>query len=191
MYRLRLAEFLLMAGLAAATCSPAVGADESPLGEVIVQGTRGQLSKLRREAVELEERFYVRYNELNPIDDFDVHCYTDARIGTLLKGRICRAVYESEALAEEGREAYQFRQFILEQVKSGAPDPIAMGGPPSPAVMLIEARRPAFRKNMREVVVHDEQLIKLLHDRSEALRRYDALRQQLYGRGSSGAPAAK
>jgi hypothetical protein len=187
----RLAAFLVMAGMAAAACSPSMGADEGPLDEVLVKGRSGQLSALRREAVELEERFYDRYNELNPVDDFDVHCYTDARIGTLIKGRICRAVYESKALADEGREAFQFRQFILEQVKLGAPDPIAMGGPPSPAVMLIEARRPAFQKNMREVVGHDEQLIKLLHDRSEALRQYDTLRQQLFGLGSSGAAAAK
>lgn len=177
MHRFGPVVLLVMAGLATA-------ADEIPLDEVLVQGLRAQLRELRREAVELEERFYARYNELNTVRDFDVHCHADARTGTLLKGRICRAVYESKAFAEEGREAFQYRQFILEQVKAGRPDPMPPGPPPPPAVMSIEVRRPAFQQNMREVVARDEELIRLLHDRTEAVKQYDALRRQLFRPGS-------
>jgi hypothetical protein len=50
---------------------------------------------LRQAVVEAEDRFHARYNELNDNDDFDVNCRQEARTGTKLERRICRAVYQS------------------------------------------------------------------------------------------------
>ena len=54
--------------------------------------------------VMVEDRFYERYNELNPNHDFDTHCHMEARIGTNTKRRYCRAVYQERAQQKEGQE---------------------------------------------------------------------------------------
>jgi hypothetical protein len=176
---------LLVALLIAAAFAPALAApdgNDGPLDEVVVRGLRTQLSELRREVVELEERFYSRYNELNEIDDFDVHCAEQARTGTLIVRRSCEPVYASNAIRQEGVGGLQARQFIQEQFTNGSKDPISMGGPPVQAVAAIEIRRADFQANLKRVVSRDRALAELLRQRTEALQRYDAVRRQLWSR---------
>ena len=167
-------------------------ADE-PLDTVVVQGRRAELAALRQQIVQLEDRFYDRYNELNRDPEFDVHCSREARTGTLMKKRGCRAVYEDRALEEEGAQAFQFRQHVQAQANAtfaprlpGSPPPsiVTMGGPPVPAQLKIELRRPEFRKNLLEVTARDPELQRLLREKAEAERRYDTLRKSIFQRKS-------
>jgi hypothetical protein len=163
--------------------SPTLGAARD---EVVVQGSR-TLDEIRQKMVKLEDRFYDRYNELNTIRDFDIHCGQEARVGTLLKRRYCRAVYESKAFEAEGREVAQFLQNIpppnTNPAAAGIPrdPPVVIGAPPPPAFAAIEARRPEFRKNMLDVTSKNPELIKLLQERAELAKQYDAARRKLFG----------
>lgn len=153
-------------------------------GEVIVQGSR-TLDEMRRKMIELEDRFYQRYNELNTLRDFDIHCAQETRAGTKLKQRFCRAVYESKAYEAEGRELAQFMQRITPPDPSpsaamSADLPVVIGAPPVSAIVAIEARRPEFRKNMVEVTTQNPELVRLLEQRAELAKRYDAARRKLF-----------
>jgi hypothetical protein len=162
------------------TALAAADGDDGPLDELVVRGLRTRLSELRREVVELEERFYSRYNELNEIDDFDVHCGEEAPTGTLIVKRACEPVYASNAIRQEAVGGLQARQFIQEQFTNGSKNPISMGGPPVQAVTAIEIRRADFQANLKRVVTRDRALAELLRQRTEALQRYDAVRRQLW-----------
>lgn len=65
---------------------------------------------LRHQIVQLEDQFYDLYNELNTVDDFDIHCIEEARTGTRFIKRSCRAVYQEQALAEEAQGAFKVFQ---------------------------------------------------------------------------------
>lgn len=58
------------------------------LEEIIVYGNKS-LHTLREETIAAEEAVFARYNEINSNDDFDIHCYEEARTGTRIKTRIC------------------------------------------------------------------------------------------------------
>jgi hypothetical protein len=139
--------------------------------------------------VRIEDRFYLRYNELNTNDDFDVHCVSEARTGTRLKKRSCRAVYEDRALQEEGQEAAFFRQRIHVPSKGGVgggSNPtqreVVPGGPPVQAIVTTEIRRPEYRANVRDVVSRNPELQRLLQQRAEVGKRYETLQRKLFGR---------
>lgn len=167
--------------------APALG--DEPLDTVVVQGRRAELAALRQQILQLEDRFYDRFNELNRNPEFDVHCSREARTGTLMKKRGCRAVYEDRALQEEGAQAFQYRQHIQDQATKAfaprmpggrPPDPTTMGGPPVPAQLKIELRRPEFRKNLLEVTQGDAELQRLLREKAEAEQRYVIVRKSLF-----------
>jgi hypothetical protein len=173
----------LLAGPAAAISA----SDDPPLDVVVIQSQRARLVDLRKQLVQLERRFFDRYNELNELDDFDVNCVQEARTGTHLKGRSCRAVYQEKALQDEGQEITRYRQFIDDQVSKGPPggsgarEPNVAGPPPLPANIAIEARRREYQRNMLEVARRDPQLAGILSERGKLLQRYDATRRQLFG----------
>lgn len=87
----------LMAGavsapvFAAADPDPAVSI-ESP-EDVVIRAKRMKLYQLRMEMVEVENRFYAKYNELNTDDQFDVSCTAVALTGEIRKTRQCRPVF--------------------------------------------------------------------------------------------------
>ena len=113
---------------------------QSDLDEIVVQGQRVQLQEMRKELVRLEDRFYARYDDLNTNDDFDIHCFKEARTGTRIIKRTCRAVYEDNALQEEGQAALAIRQYVQPGLQSykyqDLPDPrMLVGGTPAPPIM--------------------------------------------------------
>lgn len=169
---------LLLAPLADGA-SPADPAEQSALREeVVVEATRAKLNEIRHAMVRIEDRFYERYNELNTNDDFDVHCRREARVGTRIERRYCRAVYENKAYENEGRQGFINLQGLRDQA---APLPQGSVSPPVPAIAAIEARREEFRKNMRDVVSRDPELIDLLRERAELGQRFEAMRRRLFG----------
>ncbi len=168
--------------LAMAALSPgafAASTEQGPdLDEVVVNGA--QLDQVMKELVEAEDRFFRRYNELNTKNDFDIQCQKEARIGTRLKKRHCRAGFEEKAIAEEGQEAGKIFQSIQDQFRQGASNPVVGGGPLVPGVQVMEMRRPEFREHMKEVVSRNPELIELLQKHAELIDRYNDLRRKLF-----------
>jgi hypothetical protein len=162
---------------------------EGTLDELVVEARRTRLTELRNEMIRLEDEFYARYNELNDNDDFDIHCAREAKVGTRLERRYCRAVYENEILAVEGRD---YHIDLLRCCDLSTPIPAGTERPPPqppvPAIVLIEARKPDFRKTMVQVTTEHPELAQLLRERAEAAQRYEATRRKLFGKKSPADP---
>lgn len=158
-------------------------ATEAPLDEVVVEGTRGKLKQMIEQMVQLEDRFYERYNELNTNDDFDMYCAQEARIGTNVKRRYCHPVYETRAMETEGREYAQMMQFNTGPPAGPMlpPGAVAAAGPPPPAIVTIEARREEYKDNLRKVASENPELVRLLRERYELAQRYEATRRKVWG----------
>lgn len=173
---------MLVLGSLPCTLRAGVGPAPDVLDEVTIKGQRARLREMRDQINALEDRFYERYNALNPVPEFAVHCGRENRTGTLLQKRYCRAVYEDRAMHEEARDSLLIRQVIQEQLRAGAREPKAFNGPPVQAIVAIEMRRPAFRRNLEEVVGRDAALSGLLKQRAELIERANALQREIFAR---------
>ena len=71
---------------------------------MVVEGSLSPLETLRNEMVQVEDRFFERYNALNTNHDFDVHCDMERASGTNIKHRHCRMATRSRRSAREGRD---------------------------------------------------------------------------------------
>jgi hypothetical protein len=155
---------LFAAGMVPLDLCHAAGKDQS-MEQVIVNGTRVKPYELRQRIMEVEDRFYSRYNELNDEEEFDVNCIVAAPTGTNLKHRSCRPVFEERAIQEHGREVFLIRQDVQDQLSNG----VVKRAPGTPSFMPMDRiiiKRPAFRKHMRQVVEQDRGLRDLLELRA-------------------------
>jgi hypothetical protein len=181
---------LAILGLPASAATAAVerSRDDS-LDELVIESRRTKLTEMRDEMVRLEDRFYELYNAANEIDDFDIYCTRDTRAGTRLTARHCRAVYEIAAVNDESQEYIRFLQRNMPDANAASaqvpgqpkPPPPVVGGPPIPAIMMIEARRPEFRKAMAQVTRDHPELVRLLKEREKLEKRYHASRRRIFG----------
>jgi hypothetical protein len=162
------ARFTVAAVLALPALAAAPASQNTDLDEVTVNGERVKMETLRKQIVQLEDKFYDRYNELNTVDDFDVHCIEEAKTGTRFIKRSCRAVYQEQALVDEGQAAFKIMQRLREK------PPIADSGPPVPASLVIERRLPDYRKNLEDVTRRNPELARLLEERGRLIEKYDA-----------------
>lgn len=157
---------IALVSLQALAAAPA--SQKTDLDEITVSGERVKVEALRKEIVQLEDRFYDRYNELNIVDDFDIHCIEEARTGTRFIKRSCRAVYQEQAMAEEGQAAFK----ILQRFREKGPA-VADAGPPIPANLTIERRLPEYKKNLEDVARRNPELAQLLEERGKLIEKYD------------------
>jgi hypothetical protein len=156
----------------AAQPAPDASATTDITDEVLVRSTR--LRELKAAIVAAEDRFYVRYNELNKVDAFDIECALDAHTGTKLKQRRCFTRVQLEARA---RNALETLQMFQEQGLG------LTGRPPNTdpeAVWLAHRRLPG----QHALPAEDESGPRRLASESEnAQKRYDAEhRRRLKGR---------
>jgi hypothetical protein len=165
---------LLLPILAQATAADAPARQDEALDEMVVKGTRSELDQLRNEMVLVEDRFYERYNELNPNHDFDTHCHMEARVGTNTKRRYCRAVYQERAQQKEGQE-------YAEALKNMNQEPPQPWVPPTTPTIMIEARRKDYQNNIRNVVKKNPELVEMLKERYELGQRYAASQRKIFG----------
>jgi hypothetical protein len=172
----RISGLLLAATLLLPTMAAAQAHQAADLDEVTVNGERVKVEALRRQIVQLEDQFYDRYNELNPIDDFDVHCIEEAKTGTRFIKRSCRAVYQEQALVDEGQAAFKVLQRMHPQQGNR---PLSDSGPPVPATLVIERRLPEYKKNLEEVTRRHPELAGLLEERGKLIERYEAAQRKL------------
>jgi hypothetical protein len=148
--------------------------------EVLVHGTR--LKELRTAIAEAEDRFYVRYNELNMVDAYDIECGMDAHTGTKLKQRRCFTRLQLEAKAQNAREVIAMFQ---EQDRDPADGVIKKPGRPpntDPQAVWL-ARFDDYRDNMLYLLKMNPDLRRLARERERAEERYDAeYKRRLKGR---------
>jgi hypothetical protein len=87
----------LMVGAIAAPAFAAADPKEAQAIEtpddVVIRAKRMKLYEMRMEMVQVEDRFYAKYNELNTDDDYDVVCSLVARTGEIRKTRKCRPAF--------------------------------------------------------------------------------------------------
>ena len=127
------------------------------LDELQVVGKK--LYRIRMGAIDVEDRFYALYNDLNRDDDFDIHCKVEAPTGTLLKVRICRLALYEKALEEEAR-AY------LSGVDA-----------PPPAQLVALSRLNEYRDNALSLINANPQLRDLIREREAFEKKYWAARK--------------
>jgi hypothetical protein len=97
---------LLVAGAVSAWMPDCRAAQrDEPQDEVLVQSTWIRAVEIRKKSVEVEDRFFAEYNDLNKQDDFDIHGINEARAGTRFNRRYCTVAYEDNARQEEGAAA--------------------------------------------------------------------------------------
>lgn len=144
------------------------------LDEVVVQGRRIELAQLRDQLIQLEDRYYARYNELNTRDIFDIHCADEARTGTRLERRYCRAEFEIRAFQQEGIEHY-WSLFRVMGGESKTREAVAEWIPPAPPSLQIERRRAEFRRTMERVTRDNPELVDLLQQRAQLAGKYEKL----------------
>jgi hypothetical protein len=168
---------LLVMPLAQGATSPVSSEQNDTLDTVVVEGRLHQLEALRNQMVLIEDRFYERYNALNPVRDFDTHCYIEARTGTRTRSRYCRAVYQEKAFAREGQDYAEAMKTMLGDGDTTDPKPWV---PPTPSTVMIEARRKEYKDNIREVVKRNPELVEILRQRYELGLRYEATRRSLF-----------
>ncbi len=130
---------------------------------MVVSGER--IEQLRGEVVRLEDAFNARYNDLNTVRDFDIHCVEEAATGTRLRRRVCRPVFADEADAEHAR---------------GFVGVLNNGGSSQSAQLAISMRNAAFRKNMDAITRGDAKLAQLLEERAKAQAKLAAAQRDAF-----------
>jgi hypothetical protein len=102
---------------AVAFCSAATGQDATvqsvsrppPSGddEIIVYGS---IPELRRQLRHTRDAMFLRFNEINSDDRFDIHCYSEAPIGTRIKREHCLSNSWREQDANIGQAVVRWLQ---------------------------------------------------------------------------------
>lgn len=149
---------------------------EQTLDEVIIIAERMEPWELRSKLIELEDRFYERFNAINDRDEYDVNCIVTASTGTNLKHRECRPVFEARAIQKQATEMFLVRQDVQ---YFGTRAVRLHGDLGMPAIAEIEVIRPRYRAHMVSLVQGDETLQELLKQRA-------ALEDVLRGKRESG-----
>jgi hypothetical protein len=150
---------------------PSVAADssattkENKSDEIVVTAEREKLYKLRAEIVQTEDRFYELFNKLNTNKDFDITCSIDVPTGSKIGRRVCKPKFVLKAQEDEARTAVNNMQqpggaFVLV------------------ANMAITEKMDEYKKHVLAVINQNNQLRKLIREREELDKRYEAARKQ-------------
>ena len=146
---------LIAAGAAQAAAINVV-AETTDLPEVKVEGKR--LSQLRQDMVKAEDRFFAAFNELNQDDEFDIHCATQAPLGTHIQRRVCKVRFYEKAQEEEARA------FLTGDV---AP----------PAELVAVERSAEYRQKALAVINAHPELRRMIREREALEKKYDTTRK--------------
>ncbi len=131
-----------------------------PIDEVTVTGRYDKLSAMRKEFVQLEDRFYDEYNKLNTDHQWDVHCRMEAPTGSHFQYRVCTPLFVDK---------------IEQEITAGS----LFGSPWA----YIQAKKPDYQKNMVDQVGKSPKLLELLMKRKAAEERYYAVRKKKFEGG--------
>jgi hypothetical protein len=147
---------------------PALSEDESvqeeeqsssePIEEVTVYGDK-TLYHYRLEMFRAEDKVFDVFNSLNSDDEFDVHCYRDAKTGTRVKRRHCRPNFVRDA---ESTEAMNFM----------------MGYPHNPARTVIMWKQKKLIEEMDRLVNEHPELLEVVVEYAAAIENLVGARHE-------------
>jgi len=157
---------LFSIGISASAPSNAVDPSAPALDSVTVRAHREKLRVLSARMVKLEDQIYSDYNKLNPHPQYNIVCTVDAQTNSHLRNRQCLPVFVHDARTDEALD-------LLQQVG-------ALGGHPArPAGMVVEEKRDDFKKNYREVIHSNPELLKLDQEYGLLEKAYEAELREL------------
>jgi hypothetical protein len=142
--------------------NPAVEAQKSetiqvdPLDEVIVNGHKIKLHELRKEIDKAEDAFYEAFNEVNTEPQYKTVCLDDIHTDARWHEHVCRPEFARRAQEDEAATWLGLYH---------AP----------PAVMVVDAKMPAYKKHMHDLVMQDPKLRKALGHYYALTQRYDSV----------------
>ena len=154
-------------------CNAALGDTPSPsepIDQVVVTASQKKLSQLRTQLTEAEDKIYTRYNELQSDRRFKMTCTMEAPGGSLIKTRVCRPQFVSDAAEQRADEFF------------------GVGKSP-PASMAGIAHYAEFESSMLSVINHDQQLQQWVQDHDGLQRRYDGMRVKMFGKAAGHPPS--
>ena len=134
------------------------------IDEIIVYGDKS-LVRLRQELYRAEEIVFDLFNSLNSDDEYDIHCYYEAPIGSHIKRRVCKANYLKELTAEATRQSLLFGQ-------AGA------GRPHLDPLLRIRKKDKLLQEEMERLIVEQPELLKALSIYSESRQVLEDERQR-------------
>ena len=76
---------------------------DHPTDEITVIGQE-TAPRLRHKLRRLDEAFFKRYNELNDVDDYDMICKRETRIGSQIPRTVCRSRWHRQRLSESATD---------------------------------------------------------------------------------------
>jgi len=82
------------------------------IDEIVVRGHKTLIS-LKYEMNDAEELLYDVYNLLNSNDDYDIHCYKEARTGSKIMQRVCRPQKLGKILAGESQKMLRGEPYVF------------------------------------------------------------------------------
>lgn len=104
----RMGKFVLIGtvfGSVGALAQDDVANEEPPIEEITAYGQKTLLN-LRYAALQAEEDFFNRFNELNDIDEYDVFCAREGSTYSRIKRRRCWSPFEREFDEEQAEYAF-------------------------------------------------------------------------------------
>jgi hypothetical protein len=134
-------------------------ADGPPMDDVIVNGKRDTLARLRTQMEKAEDSIYAGYNEINTEPEYETHCREETDSETRMRKRICQPKFVDTEQANYAQERIRGRENI---------DPAT----------LIAAKMPAYRKHFLAVVLKDPELSKAASDYYALYQRYEGLKKE-------------
>jgi hypothetical protein len=131
------------------------------LDELVIRAKRLKLREMRTQIVEVEDRFYAKYNELNTNDDYDIHCREYTPTGSISKDRVCRASFE------ERLDVHYARDVMRMMDGEGTVPP-----PQDPDRELLE-KYTLLRKHALKVINANPELRRMVREREALDKAYN------------------
>jgi hypothetical protein len=142
-----------------ATSTATTSGPSSELPEVVVESKR--LSRMRQEIIQVENRFFALFNDLNTEDDFDVHCRHNTPTGTRIQQRVCLVQFYEEAQAEWARAQLT-------------------GDYAPPAELVALERGPEYRRRALAIINAHPELRRLVKERDALEKKFLATRKERF-----------
>ena len=164
-----IALLLAMASVGMCQTVSAQGVDPAAadkIEEIVVYGDKS-LRLLRSDLYRAEDKAFDLFNSLNSNDDYDIHCYKEAQIGSHIKRRICKANFVRKLEAEATSR-------WLRGLQSGG-----RSGPPyGEAMVRTQRKAEILHKEMEALILENPDLLKAVIELSNAKQILESERQR-------------
>jgi hypothetical protein len=131
------------------------------IDEIIINGQRDKLSKLRVEIYRAEDAFYEAFNQVNTEQQYHTYCRIETATEMRQKVHVCKPEFISDA---------------YEAAFANGADPSAL----ELARSIIETRMPLYKAHLHELAHQDPKLGKALGRYFTLTQHYEAVRKEKF-----------